>query len=170
MKLEIQRVIYFITVKKKKSFVVPLTSDIKILKGSAQFLGTDNNFYNITAPELPDGWEINITQGPEAKIASVTIYDASRRANINLDNKIFNDPEIPEGCKVFMIFHELWHLRFGPDENRCDRYAFYSSLAAGVSPYLCYIAIRHFMPEHYNDRVVDMGLNLLQNEHLQNDI
>lgn len=69
-----------------------------------------------------------------------------------------------------MIFHEIGHLIHGPNENACDKFAFYHALAAGVSPFLCYVAIRTYMPEHYNDRVIDMGVNLIDNKHLKNDI
>lgn len=69
-----------------------------------------------------------------------------------------------------MIFHEIGHLIFGPAEEKCDRYAFYHSLAAGVSPFLCYIAIRTYMPEHYNYRIFEMFRNLQDNIHLKNEV
>ncbi|GIV28686.1 MAG: hypothetical protein KatS3mg027_2500 [Bacteroidia bacterium] len=51
-----------------------------------------------------------------------------------------------------------------------DKYAFYQSLRNGISPFLCYVAIRAFMPPSYNYRIVEMGKNLLINNHLKNMI
>lgn len=116
---------------------------------------------------MPKGWKVSVTTGREGRKASILIDHLGHSANINLDENIFNSKNVPEGCKTFMFFHEIGHLVYGPDENACDKYAFLHSLRAGVSPFLCYVAIRHFMPEHYNDRIIDMGKNLLEYEHLK---
>ena len=68
-----------------------------------------------------------------------------------------------------MIYHEMGHLLYGSKEHFCDLYAFTHSLYHGVSPFLCYAAIRAYMPEHYNYRVVEMGKNLLKYNELVND-
>lgn len=69
-----------------------------------------------------------------------------------------------------MVFHEIGHLVFGSVEEACDKYAFYHALAAGVSPFVCYLAIRAYMPEHYNYRIFEMFKNLVDSKHLNGDI
>jgi len=133
-------------------------------------LGISNNFYDVKPEPLPAGWSVSFGQGFVDRIACINIDYKGKTAAVQLDSDIFNDKSIPEGCKVFMVFHEIGHLIYGPDESACDRFALQHALRAGVSPYLCYIAIRAFMPEHYNERIIDMAENILQNSHLKNDV
>lgn len=107
--------------------------------------------------------------GNEPSKASINIDYLGRNASIKIDQSIYNDKKIPEGCKVFMIFHEIGHLIFGSAEEMCDRFAFYHSLRAGVSPFLCYATIRAYMPEHYNYRIEEMFKNLMAHQNLKND-
>ncbi len=141
-----------------------------VKSGKVEFIGTSENFYNVNPPPLPQGWKISIDYGTESKIAAVTVYKKEKVASIVLDSGIFKDPNIPEGCKVFMIFHELGHLIYGPAENKCDEFALLHSLRAGVSPFLCYLAIRAYMPSHYNYRIVELGNKILSNNQWRNDI
>lgn len=153
--------------EKKKDFVIPLTGDIKVLRGRAQFLGTQPNFYRITPPALPQGWNISFSKKPVSRRAEIFINGSNKTAAINLDTSLFNDKTIPEGCKVFMVFHEIGHLIYGPAEEKCDEFAFWHSLYAGVSPFLCYVAIRAFMPAHYAYRIEHLGKILEKNPQLK---
>lgn len=117
---------------------------------------------------MPKGWKTSFNSGNVSRIAQVTIDHLSRVADIEIDQKILNDKDIPEGCKVFMVFHEYGHLIHGPDERACDEFAFYHALRAGVSPFLCYAAIGAFMPAHYEYRVDHLENLLLDNSYLQN--
>lgn len=154
---------------KKKSFLVPLIPNIVVKKGKAEFIEVKDNFYNITPPPEPKGWKVSINYDNVSKIASVNVNTQDKTAAVKLDKSIFKDPNVPEGCKVFMIFHEIGHLIYGPHEHLCDKYAFYHALRAGVSPFLCYVALRAYMPEHYNYRIEEMFKNIIANEHLKND-
>jgi hypothetical protein len=169
VKLQIHRVIYFI-LGKKKTFLVPLLPNIVVKQGKAEFIGTSQNFYNITPPPMPKGWNVSFSEGYVDKIAEININYLGKTAAVKLDSKIFNNKDIPEGCKVFAIFHEIGHLIHGPDEASCDKFAFYHALRAGVSPFLCYVMIRAYMPEHYAYRIISMYNNLLENLHLKHDI
>lgn len=118
---------------------------------------------------MPQGWTVSFNIGKEAKKASITVDFKGKTAHSVLDDEIFNDPNVPEGCKIFMIFHETGHLIYGPDEAACDRYAFYHSLRYGVSPFLCYVAVRAFLTGHNSYRIKEMFDNIMQHQHLKND-
>lgn len=133
-------------------------------------MAIQENFYNVNPPALPHGWDLSFRIGEDPKKASITVDELKRTADVNLDPGIYENKDVPEGCKVFILFHEIGHLLYGPKENNCDRFAFYHSLRAGVSPFLCYVALRAYMPEHYNERVLELGELILENEHLKNDI
>jgi hypothetical protein len=117
---------------------------------------------------MPKGWRVSVDVGNVARLAEIFIDEFRRSAHINLDEHIFEDKDIAEGSKLFMYFHEIGHLIHGPDESACDEFAFYHSLRAGVSPYLCYLAIFAFMPEHYQYRVDHLEALLNKNSYLQN--
>lgn len=119
---------------------------------------------------MPQGWNISFQLGDDERVASILFDSGIKKASVKLDKKIFTDPNIPEGCKVFAMFHEMGHLIHGPAEHKCDEFAFYHALRAGVTPFMCYVALRAFMPEHYNYRIVELGNKLLQNEQLKNDV
>lgn len=155
---------------KKKEFLVPLTSDVVVKNGSAKFLGKSENYYNVTPEPLPKGWNVSFSGGSVDRIACINIDGKEKTASVNLDDGIFNDPEIPEGCKVFMVFHEIGHLKYGPDEEACDWFACQHAMRAGVSPFLCYIAIRAFMPAHYDHRIISLAEKIeLYYPHLKNE-
>lgn len=116
------------------------------------------------------GWDLDFSKAEVDRLASITIDYKGKRASVHLDRGIFDNPDVPEGCKVFMLFHEAGHLHFGPAEELCDEFAFYNALRVGVSPFLCYVAIRTYMPEHYDYRVERLGKILLSLPHLKNDI
>jgi hypothetical protein len=144
--------------------------NIKVLRGSAELIEISDNFYKITPPPMPQGWKWRFSFGPVNRLAEVHLNTAEKTADIKLDSKVFDDKNILEGSKIFMCFHEIGHLIHGPNEAACDRFAFYNSLRAGVSPYICYVTMRQFMPEHYQYRVNEMFKNLAINSHLKNDL
>lgn len=143
--------------------------NIRVKQGAAELVGISENPYNVTPPPMPEGWNFSITGGKVQHIASINIDYKNKKAAIKLDDILFNDPEVPEGCKIVMLFHEMGHLIFGPDEAACDRFAFYHALRAGVSPFLCYLTIRTYMPEHYNYRIIEMFNNIEKNSNLTLD-
>ena len=144
--------------------------NIVVKQGKAELIGTSQNFYGIIPPPMPKGWAVSFGSAEVEKIAEITIDYAGKSANVLLDKNIFFDKNVPEGCKVFMIFHEIGHLLYAADEAACDKFAFYHALRAGVSPFLCYVAIRSYMPKQYAYRVEAMYNNLINNYNLKNDL
>lgn len=126
-----------------------------------------DNFFGVNPPPLPAGWDVSTNVSRVARIAQITIDKRKRTGEILLDASIFEDPDVPEGCKIFMYFHEIGHLKFGPDETACDRFAFWHALRAGVTPFLCFVALAAYMPEHYEYRVENLGNLILENPHLR---
>lgn len=97
-----------------------------------------------------------------ARIAQIEIDQKRKKGNITLDKRIFDDKGVPEGCKVFMLFHEIGHPIYRADEAACDEFAFWHALRAGVTPFLCFIALAAYMPQSYEYRVQRLG-KLIEN-------
>jgi hypothetical protein len=153
-----------------KSFIVPLSADIRVKRGRASLLGVQDNFYGVNPLPLPQGWSLNFALADVPRKAEINIDYRRKKASAKFDRSIFEDKGVPEGCKIFMFFHELGHLIFGPDEAACDEYAFWHALRAGVSPFLCYVAIRHYMPQGAEYRIERLGQLLLMHPQLRNDV
>ncbi len=68
-----------------------------------------------------------------------------------------------------MFFHEIGHIIHGPAEEKCDEFAFWHALKAGVSPFTCYVALRAYMGDHYGYRVEHLGKILMSNPNLKNN-
>lgn len=105
--------------------------------------------------------------GNVSKIAEITIDSVKRTGNIVLDKNIFDDPNVPEGCKIFMFFHEIGHPIYKEREELCDEFALWHALRAGVSPFMCFLALATYMPEQYNYRVERLGKIILKNPQLR---
>jgi hypothetical protein len=138
-----------------------------VISGQVQSLGKQENFFNITPPPMPQGWHVSAGIGRVARIAQITIDKRLRTGKILLDASIFEDPNVPKGCKIFMFFHEIGHLQFGPDEKACDAFAFWHAVRVGVTPFLCFVALASYMPEHYEDRVTELGNLIRSNPQLK---
>jgi hypothetical protein len=153
--------------EKKKAFVIPLPDDAVLIRGHAKFLGTKENFFNVTPPPMPIGWDVKTGVGKVARIAQIQIDSKTRKGKITLDSQIFEDRNVPEGCKIFMFFHEIGHLKHGPDEGACDRFAFWHALRVGVTPFMCFVALAAYMPESYLYRVQALKDLMLSNPQLK---
>lgn len=152
------------------SFVLPLADNIRVRNGRAQLLGVQENFYNIDPPPRPQGWDVDFKLADVPRKAEISINYRNKKASAKLDREIFESQHVPEGCKIFMVFHEEGHLLFGPAEELCDEFAFWQALRAGVSPFLCYVAIRHYMPQGAEYRIERLGKLLLAHPELKNRI
>lgn len=146
---------------------MPAPDKINVLRGSVQLLGNTENFFEVNPPALPIGWGIAAGIGNVSRVAEVFIDRGKKTAKINLDSDIFENPELPEGCKIFMFFHEIGHLIHGPDEAACDEFAFWHALRVGVTPFLCFFALAAYMPDHYAYRVEKLGNIILSNPQLK---
>jgi hypothetical protein len=144
-----------------------LPSDARAVRGNIQFLGIQDNFFNVNPPPMPKNWTFSAKMGPVSKIAEITIDTLKKTGSIVLDQQIFNDPNVPEGCKIFMFFHELGHPQFKEKEHLCDEFAFWHALRAGVSPFMCFLALAAYMPEQYNYRVERLAKLILRNPQLK---
>jgi hypothetical protein len=133
-------------------------------------VGYSENPYNIQDIPVPQGWKIHFDIDAVARRAQILIDRNGKKAQVKLDKDVFLSKEVPQGVKAFIIYHEIGHIYFKEKEELADKYAFYMALRNGVSPFLCYVAIRAFMPSHYDYRVIEMGKNLLLNNHLKNYI
>lgn len=115
---------------------------------------------------MPDGWNFKIGHSNVSRVAEIYLDYKGRSGRINLDKSLFESPDIPEGCKVFMLFHEFGHAIHGPREELCDEFAFWNALAVGVSPFLCFVALKAFMPQHYDYRVIRLANIMKANPYL----
>jgi hypothetical protein len=115
---------------------------------------------------MPKGWKISAGIGKVARVAQITIDERKKKGEILMDSNVFEDPDIPEGCKIFMLFHEFGHLIHGANESACDEFAFWHSLRAGVTPFTCFLALALYMPKHYSYRVERLGKLILKNPQL----
>ena len=66
-----------------------------------------------------------------------------------------------------MFFHEIGHPIYREKEELCDEFAFWHALRAGVSPFMCFLALAAYMPDHYRYRVERLGQIILQNPQLK---
>lgn len=105
--------------------------------------------------------------GEVARIAQIDIDSKKRTGDITLDASIFEDKGVPEGCKIFMVFHEMGHPIYKSDEEACDEFAFWHALRAGVTPFLCFLALAAYMPERYEFRVERLRQLILKNPQLK---
>lgn len=119
---------------------------------------------------MPRGWDLTFRTAYEDKKASISIHERAKCAAVKLDHNIFDNKNVPDGCKIFIIFHEMGHLIHGPDEEGCDEFAFWHALRAGVTPFLCYVAIRHYMPAYYASRIERLGMLLKRNPQFKNAV
>ena len=136
-------------------------------KGSAQLVGIKENFFEIDPPALPRGWRFSAGISKVARVAQIKIDYKKKTGQIELDSDVFENPQIPEGCKVFMFFHEIGHTIFREKEELCDEYAFWHSLRAGVTPFTCFLALAMYMPAHYQYRVDRLKRIILNNLQLK---
>lgn len=117
---------------------------------------------------MPQGWNLSFDTQKVERVAQVVIDYKKRNAQISFDTKIFNDKNIPEGIKIFLLFHEIGHLIYGPAEELCDEFSFWCSLRLGVTPYTCFLALLMYMPKHYQYRVDRLQKIILSNPQLKN--
>lgn len=130
-------------------------------------MGVKDNFFGVTPPPLPVGWSFDVGKGSVARIAENFVDQRNKSGKITLDKKVFDDPDIPEGCKVFMFFHELYHPVYREREELCDEAAFWHALRVGVTPFMCYLALKAYMPANYEYRVQRLEKIILQNPWLR---
>lgn len=116
---------------------------------------------------MPKGWNLSADISDVSRVAQITIDKLSRTGKIELDRQIFEDPEVPEGCKIFMFFHEIGHLIHGANEGACDEFAFWHALRVGVTPFMCILGLTAYMPEHYQYRVERLAYLMKSNPQLK---
>lgn len=150
-----------------RSFVIPLPSDAKAKTGAIKLLRVEDNFFKIDPPPFPRGWSFTKKIGHVSRIAEIHVNQKNKTGDINLDERIFNDPNVPEGCKIFMFFHEIGHPIYKHKEELCDEFAFWHALRAGVSPLMCFLALAAYMPENYMYRVERLKKIMLNNPWLK---
>lgn len=150
-----------------RSFVIPLPSDVQAVKGGLRLLRTEDNFFRVTPPPLPRGWSFTKETGRVSRIAEIRIDQRNKTGDIRLDERVFSNPDVPEGCKIFMFFHEIGHPIYRQREELCDEFAFWHALRAGVSPMMCFLALAAYMPEGYLYRVERLKKIMLQNPWLK---
>ncbi|TAJ75201.1 MAG: hypothetical protein EPO42_14190 [Gallionellaceae bacterium] len=100
------------------------------------------------------------------RVAQIEVDQKNKSGRITLDRRIFEDKEVMEGCKVFMLFHEIGHPIYKADEGACDEFAFWHAIRAGVTPFLCFLALAAYMPKSYEYRVERLAQLILKNPQL----
>lgn len=151
----------------KGSWVIPLPKDTVLVRGRIRLLGVTDNFFQVTPPPLPKGWDLKARLGEVSRIAQIEVNSKKKTGNITLDRRVFEDKSVIEGCKVFMLFHEIGHPIYLANESACDEFAFWHALRAGVTPFLCFLALAAYMPENYKYRVERLGNLILKNPQLK---
>jgi hypothetical protein len=157
----------YLPARKKKAFIVPLPADARVIRGQVELLGIKDNFFEVEPAPMPKGWKFSARTGKVSRIAEISVDYKNKTGDIVLDSRVFEDREVPQGCKIFMFYHELGHPLFKANEKLCDEFALWHALRDGVTPFLCFLALAAYMPDHYQDRVENLGRIILNHPQLK---